>query len=259
MILKDKVVIISGVGPGMGRKLALLVAAEGAKVAIGARSQPFLDELSEEIKAQGGEVVAVCTDVKSAGDCEGLVEATVKEFGQVDGLVNSAYAMGAFELFDGGDLNVWRDAMDVTCFGALRMAQAALPHLKKNGGSIVNIGSMVTRKPLAYQASYMIGKAALQAASKQLAVELGQFNIRVNTTIIGWMWGASVEGYFDTQAKETGTSVEDQKKAVAANIPLGRIPADEECARAAVFFLSDYSSVVTGATLDVNGGEVVAP
>ena len=259
MILKDKVIIISGVGPGMGRQLALMVAAEGAKLAIGARSQDFLDSLSKEIKAAGGDVVAVRTDVKSAKDCEGLVGAAVKAFGRVDGLVNSAYDMGAFELFDGGNLDVWRDAMDVTCFGALRMAQAALPHLKKNGGSIVNIGSMVTRKPLAYQAPYQIGKAALQAASKQLAVELGQFNIRVNTTIIGWMWGPSVEGFFQTQEKEQGTPVEDQIKAVAANIPLGRIPPDAECARAVVFFLSDYSSVVTGATLDVNGGEVVAP
>ncbi|MBD24697.1 MAG: oxidoreductase [Candidatus Marinimicrobia bacterium] len=259
MILRDKVIIISGVGPGMGRQLALLVAAEGAKLAIGARSQDFLESLSRDIKEAGGEVVAVQADVKSPEDCKELVNAAVKAFGRIDGLVNSAYAMGEFELFDGGNLDVWRDAMDVTCFGALRVAQAALPYLKKNGGSIVNIGSMVTRKPLAYQAPYQIGKAALQAASKQLAVELGQFNIRVNTTIIGWMWGPSVEGFFKTQEKETGASVDDQIKAVASNIPLGQIPTDQECARAVLFFLSDYSGVVTGATLDVNGGEIVAP
>ena len=259
MILKDKAVVISGVGPGMGRKLALLVAAEGAKVAIGARSQEFLDALEKEIKDQGGEVVAVRTDVKSAADCQALVDAAVKAFGKIDGLVNSAYSIGRFELFEGGDLELWRDAMDVTCFGALRMAQAALPHLKKNGGSILNVGSMITRKPLPYQGAYQIGKAALQAATKQLAVELGQYNIRVNSTIIGWMWGASVEGYFQDQAKQTGTSVDDLVKERASHIALARIPPDDECARAVLFFLSDYSSVVTGAMLDVNGGESVAP
>jgi NAD(P)-dependent dehydrogenase (short-subunit alcohol dehydrogenase family) len=255
MILKDKSVIVSGVGPGMGRKLALLVAKEGAKVTIGARNEKFLAELSAEIKAAGGTVTSHKTDVANVADCQGLVAAAVKAFGTVDGLVNAAYQTGGFAPFESSDLTSWSQAFDVTCMGALRMVQAALPHLKKKGGSVVNIGSQVTRKPMPYQGGYMLGKAGLQAATRQLASELGQYNIRVNSTVIGWMWGAPVEGFMTEDSKRTGVPVKAMVDEVVKNIPLGRMPPDEECARAVVFFLSDYASVVTGASLDVNGGE----
>lgn len=256
MILKDKSVIISGVGPGMGRKLALLAAKEGAKVTIGARSKTFLAELEKEIRDQGGAVAASITDVAVPGDCQRLVDTALKAFGRIDGLVNAAYQTGGFGVFEDADLSAWTSAMDVTCFGALRMAQAVIPHMKKQGGgSIVNVGSQVTRKPMPYQGGYMLGKAALQAATRQLALELGKYNIRVNSTVIGWMWGASVEGFMTGESKRTGQPIQEMIDAVVVNIPLGRMPPDEECARAVVFFLSDYASVVTGAALDVNGGE----
>jgi NAD(P)-dependent dehydrogenase (short-subunit alcohol dehydrogenase family) len=114
---------------------------------------------------------------------------------------------------------------------------------------------MVTRKPMPYQGGYMLGKAGLQAATRQLASELGQYNIRVNSTVIGWMWGAPVEGFMTEDSKRTGTPVQAMVDEVVKNIPIGRMPPDDECARAVVFFLSDYASVVTGASLDVNGGE----
>jgi len=91
MLLKDKVVIISGVGPGMGQSMAKLAAREGAKVGMGARNQEYLDSVAAEIKDNGGEVVAISTDISNENQCQNLVNKVVEAFGRVDGLVNSAY------------------------------------------------------------------------------------------------------------------------------------------------------------------------
>ena len=259
MLLKDKVVIITGIGPGMGRKLALEAAKAGAKSVIAARSRDFLESVAREVEAMGGQVVAQPTDVSKPDDCLRLAKAAVDRFGRIDGLVNSAYGAGPFVPFEESDLDTWRQAMDVTLFGSLQMVKAVLPTMKAQGsGSIVNVSTMETRKPLATHGAYTVPKAALLAATRQLAVELGRFGIRVNSAIPGWMWGAPVEGFMEGASKQSGASVDTMKAGIAANIPLGKIPPDEECAKAILVLLSDYTSQVTGASLDVNGGEYVA-
>jgi NAD(P)-dependent dehydrogenase (short-subunit alcohol dehydrogenase family) len=255
MLLKDKVVVISGVGPGLGRKLTLLCVAEGAKVAIGCRNTTFLNDLTAEVKQKGGQVVSSPLDVKNNDQCTALVELAAKTFGKVDGLVNSAYqyAPGAFEDIE---LETWAGAMDVTCFGALRMAKAVLPHMKKaGGGSIVNISTMETRKNRHGEGAYAIPKAALEMATRQLAFELGKYKIRVNSTLMGWMWGVPVENALNGFAKSSGAPLQTIVDGVVTAIPLGEMPTDDDCAKSVVFFLSDYSNVVTGQGLNVNGGE----
>jgi NAD(P)-dependent dehydrogenase (short-subunit alcohol dehydrogenase family) len=257
MLLKDKVVIITGIGPGMGRKLALESAKVGAKLVLAARSKDFLEGVAAEVRSAGGHAIAVTADVSKQEDCDRIAAAAIAEYGQLDGLVNSAYGSGPFVPFEESDLDDWRKAMDVTVFGTLQMVKAALPHLKVKGGSIVNVGTMETRKPLVAHGSYVVPKVALGGVTRQLAIELGKYGIRVNTAIMGWMWGAPVEGYMTYMAKENGTTVEAMKATISANIPLGHIPPDEECAKGILMLLSDYSSQITGAALDINGGEYV--
>jgi NAD(P)-dependent dehydrogenase (short-subunit alcohol dehydrogenase family) len=259
MLLKDKVIVISGVGPGLGRKLALLCVAEGAKVAIGCRSTAFLDSLTAEIKEGGGAVVSSPTDVKDVAQCKALVEAAASAFGRFDGLVNSAYQYAPAP-FEEADLGVWAATMDVTCFGALRMAQAVIPHMKAaGGGSIVNVSTMETRKNRAGEGAYAIPKAALEMATRQMAFELGKYKIRVNSTLMGWMWGVPVENALNGFAEQSGAPLQTIIDGVLTQIPLGEMPTDEDCAKSVVFFLSDYSNVVTGALLNVNGGEYMSP
>ncbi len=258
MLLKDKVIVISGVGPGLGRKLTLLCVQEGAKVAIGCRNTAFLDSLTNEIKQGGGQVVSSPTDVKDVAQCNKLVEAAASAFGRIDGLVNSAYQY-APAAFEEADLAVWAGAMDVTCFGALRMAQAVIPHMKKaGGGSIVNVSTMETRKPRQTEGAYAIPKAALEMATRQMALELGKYKIRVNSTLMGWMWGVPVENALEGFAKQSGATVQQIVDGVVAGIPLAEMPTDGDCAKSVVFFLSDYANVVTGALLNVNGGEFMS-
>ena len=260
MLLKDKVVIVSGIGPGLGIELALHAAKEGAKLAIAARTQSRLDEAETAVAklGLGTEVLKVATDISDPQQCKRLVDQTVDSFGGIDVLINSAYNPGSFEPIEKAKLDGWRKAMEVNLFGTMSLTLEVVPHMKKQGGgSIVMVNTMVTRKPLATQGGYGASKAALHTATSHLALELGQYNIRVNSTFMGWMWGPPVEGYFDMMSKHTGADKQAMISDVEKNIPLGKIPDDGDCAKAVIFLASDYACAITGAGLDVNGGEFI--
>lgn len=258
MLLKNKVVIVSGIGPGLGVELAVLAAKEGAKLAICARTPSKLDEAESAVAALGlgTEVLKVPTDIADRAQCRALVEATVARFGRVDSLINSAYVGGKFEPIEAADLSDWRATMEINFFGTMTLTQEAIPQLKAaGGGSIVMINTMVTRVPLPWQGGYGASKGALRVATSHLARELGVHGIRVNTAFMGWMWGPPVEGYLKGAARQQGTTVEALRKEIGKNIALGDIPDDADCAKVAIFLASDYSCAMTGACLDVNGGE----
>ena len=260
MLLKDKVVIVSGIGPGLGIELAKLAAAEGAKLAIAARTASKLDETEQQIAALGLDtpVLKVSTDISSAEQCAELVTQTIATYGRIDVLINSAYNPGSFEPIESANLDSWRQAMDVNLFGTMKLTLDVVAQMKKQGGgSIVMVNTMVTRKPLPTQGGYGASKAALSSATAHLAKELGAYNIRVNSTYMGWMWGAPVQGYIEAMAAQSGQPAQALIAEIEKNIPLGKIPTDAECAKAVMFLASDYASAVTGAALDVNGGEYI--
>jgi NAD(P)-dependent dehydrogenase (short-subunit alcohol dehydrogenase family) len=258
MLLKDKVVVVSGIGPGLGIHLATLSAAEGAKVVIAARTPNKLSTAERAIQELGLDtpVLKVPTDISKRTDCERLAKQAVERFGQIDGLINSAYEPGVMGPVETANLDDWRRTFDVNLFGSLNLIQAALPHMKhRRGGSIVNVNSQVVHKPLAGQGGYAASKAALACATSYLALECGKYGIRFNSVYMGWMWGPAVANYFEGMARELKTTVDALKQNVAEGIALGIIPEDRECARSVIYLLSEYASVVTGASLDVNGGE----
>jgi NAD(P)-dependent dehydrogenase (short-subunit alcohol dehydrogenase family) len=259
MLLKDKVIIVSGIGPGLGVKLAVEAAREGASaVAIGARTASKLDDAEKRMKEANAacKVLKVVTDIRDAASCKRMVEATHKQFGRIDGLANSGFQWGAPGTADGSDLNQWREILETNVIGTMTMTQAVVPVMKaQGGGAIVNISSMATVKPHTGEAGYAASKGALNTASKYLAIELGQFNIRVNVARMGWMLGVPVQGFVTMDAKAKGVPEKTYYDAIAANIALRRLVTDTECARAALFLLSDYASGVSGAVLDANGGE----
>lgn len=259
MILKDKVVIVSGIGPGLGQELAINAGKQGAKVVLAARTQSFLDEVDAVVRETGAETLVVATDITNDAQCQNLVDKTVERFGRIDALINSAYTGGKFCLFEDADLDDWRSTMEVNLFGSLGLTQKVVPVMKKQGkGAIVMINTLVERKPLAMQASYGSSKGALSVATRLLAKELGGYGIRVNSVAMGWMWGPPVEQYIKGVAKQSGISEEEVISGITEEIPIGRIPDDSDCANAALFFASDLSAVVTGANLNCNGGEFMA-
>jgi NAD(P)-dependent dehydrogenase (short-subunit alcohol dehydrogenase family) len=259
MLLKDKVVIVSGIGPGLGVKLAVEAAREGARaVAIGARTAEKLDDAEKRMREANGacKVLKMVTDIREASQCQRLAQATQQQFGRIDGLVNSAYFWGSPGTAEAADLNSWKDVLATNVLGTMHMTQAVVPVMKaQGGGAIVNITSMATVKPHTGEVGYAASKGAMNVASKYLAAELGEHNIRVNVARMGWMLGVPVQNYISHAAKAQGVPEKQLYDAVSANIALRRLVSDTECARAALFLISDYASGVTGAVLDANGGE----
>jgi NAD(P)-dependent dehydrogenase (short-subunit alcohol dehydrogenase family) len=259
VLLQDQVSIISGIGPGLGQELAYAFAREGSHVVLAARTKSKLEEVEANIQMEWPNVrTLVCpTDISDPDQAARLVEATMAEFGRIDVLVNSAYVPPPFAMFESADLSDWRAAFDVTVFGTLQLTQLVVPAMRQaRRGSIVFVNSMIQKKPLPAQAGYAIEKGALAIAARMLAKELGPFGIRVNTTYMGWMWGPPVEGYVDGAAA-AGRSREDIIAEITKDIPLGFIPDDADCANAVAFLASDLAKVITGAELNVNGGEVM--
>jgi NAD(P)-dependent dehydrogenase (short-subunit alcohol dehydrogenase family) len=256
-LLDDKVAIVSGVGPGLGREIALALAGQGASVVLAARTAPFLDEVAAQITDAGGTALPVPTDVSDTAQSRHLVDATLERFGRVDCLVNSAFRTDVFQHFEDVDLDEWRGIFDVNVFGSLALAQHVVAPMKEQGrGSIVFVGSMTVRKPYPREAGYATSKGALLVAARALASELGPHGIRVNTVVPGWMWGPNVQGYFAYRESKGGPPVQEQYDQVAAGISLRHIPTPASVAGAVVFFASDLSGAVTGQSLDANGGEV---
>lgn len=194
MLLEDKVVVVTGLGPGLGREIALLFAREGAAVVVGARTAATVDTVAGEIVAAGGRAVGIPTDITDRVQCERILETASDTFGGVDVVLQNGFAAPRFELFEDTDLARWRRAMDVNLWGTLELAQASVPHLvHRGGGSIVVVGSMIVRNVLPLQGGYAISKGALNTAVQVLARELGPHKIRVNSVVPGWMMGPSVE------------------------------------------------------------------
>ncbi len=255
-MLKDKVIIVSGIGAGLGIELARLAAREGAKVAISCRTESFLADSEKELKDAGADVLAQRCDIAEDADCVALAKAVTDKWGRIDGLVNNGTKTLPFELFEDSDLEEWQASHSVTLFGALRMARACVPGMKAaGGGAIVNVSSMAHKKPLPMQGCYASAKAGLEGATHHLALELGKYNIRVNTARMGWMDGPPVDNYLAGMAQMQGITEEEVRQPIIDGIALGKIPDDAECAKAVMFLCSDWATVVSGAALDINGGE----
>ena len=259
MLLENKVIIVSGVGPGMGQSMAKIAAREGAKVGLGARNIDYLKQIVAGIEKDGGSAVAVSTDVTKADQCRALADAVTEQFGRIDGLVNSAYNHGSWATTDVANPDEWASVYDVNCTGALRMAQACLPGMKAaGGGAIVNVNTMATVNPFPGEAAYAASKGGLAALTRHMAKDFGQYGIRVNAARMGWIGGAPVYGYIDAQVA-AGRDRDEVVGEITGRIPLGIIPPEEDCAKSVLYFVSDYARVVSGATLDVNGGQYMAP
>ena len=256
MLLEGKTVLVSGVGPGVGLELARAAAREGARVVLAARREAFLEEVAQELNRAGTRTLCVPTDITEPEQCAKLARLAAREFGRIDVLINNAFAMGRRIAFEEADIAKFRTPLKVNFFGSLQVSQSVIPQMKsQGGGSIVMIGTMASRKPLPGDTGYAASKAALLAAARNMALELGPYGIRVNTVVMGWMWGPTAEGHVETLAEQRGVSTDAILDEVRGRTALRIVPDDADCANAAIFLASDRARAITGATLDVNAGE----
>jgi NAD(P)-dependent dehydrogenase (short-subunit alcohol dehydrogenase family) len=260
MILKDKVVMVAGIGPGLGVKVAINVAREGARVVgISCRTPAFLDEAEKRIHAVAPDckVVKAKADLSSEPEGQAFAAAVVAAAGRIDALVNSGRYGGKSWNDDvlTTDFEDWPYHFEVNTIGMLKMARAVVPQMRaQGGGSIVMINTNAA-KTLApgNVGGYAASKAALMNATRNFARAVGPFNIRVNSMHPSWMWNEPVIKSIEDNP-QMGT-LEDVYKQVAAGTALKRVMTDDEVSLAALFLASDYSVSMTGASLDTNGGE----
>jgi NAD(P)-dependent dehydrogenase (short-subunit alcohol dehydrogenase family) len=255
MLLQDKVVVVAGIGPGLGRSIALASAREGADVVLAARTAARHDEVAKEVGALGRRGLAVPTDLADAAAAEHLAEAALGAFGRVDALVYNALAMPPIKELREVGLAAISASFDANVVAALRLTRLLVPALAESKGSVVMINSMVVRFSQRTMGPYKLTKAALLAMAQSLATELGPQGIRVNSVAPGHIWGDSLKWYFGYLAKKRGVTAEQVYEETAAPLDLGRLPEPDEIADAVVFLASEMARAVTGQCLDVNCGE----
>lgn len=176
--MKDKVVIITGGSSGIGKACAQVFGENGSKVVITGRNQSKLDEASQELKAKGIEVLAVVADVALEEDNKKLIDQTIKEFGQIDVLINNA-GISMRSLFDDCELSVIKKVMDINFYGTVYCTKYALPHIKQTKGSIIGISSIAGYRGLPARTGYSSSKFAMQGFMEALRTELLKTGVHV--------------------------------------------------------------------------------
>jgi NAD(P)-dependent dehydrogenase (short-subunit alcohol dehydrogenase family) len=254
-LLHGRAVVVSGVGPGLGRSVALRCASAGADVVLAARTEKRLAAVAEEVTALGRRAVVVSTDVTDDDSAAHLVKVTLDELGRVDALVNNAFAMPPMDELVESDLDTVAASLDVNVLAALRLTRLFAPSLAETAGSVVMVNSAVLRHSRPPYGAYKMAKAALLALAQSLSSELGPRGVRVNSVAPGWIWAQTLQWYFEHLAGERGVSAGQVYDETAARLDLRRLPEPDEVADVVVFLASVLARAVTGQCVDVNCGE----
>src|SRR5437773_2035179 len=244
--LAGKVAVVTGASKGIGAAIAKHLADEGASVVVNyASSKEGAERVVREITGKGGKAIAVQADVAKQADIKRLFAETRKAFGRLDVLVNNAgiYEFSPLEAVT--EENFYKQ-FNINVLGLILTSQEAVKHFGSEGGSIINISSIVSTLAPANTAVYSATKAAVDAVTKSLAKELGPRKIRVNAINPGMV---ETEGWH-----AAGIAESDMRKQTEATTPLGRIGQPQDIAPAAVYFASSDSAWVTGETLYITGG-----
>ncbi len=246
--LSSRVALVTGASRGIGRATAELLGRAGARVAVNYRNDDArAEEFVRETRAAGGEALALAGDVSRPDEARQIVRDVVSAWGRLDVLVNNA---GIWQENAAGaaDLDVWERTFAVNVRGAFVVTDAAIPHVEREGGSIVFVSSTAGQRGEARHSAYAASKGALISYTKSLAAELGPRGIRVNCVAPGWIETAmTAEVLADPVAREE----------IERTIPVGRVGRPEDVAGAILFLVSDLARHVQGEVLNVNGGSVL--
>jgi 3-oxoacyl-[acyl-carrier protein] reductase len=245
-----KVAIITGAGRGMGRAVALLLAREGAKVVVNDISGQTANAVAEEARAYGADAMAVAGDVSKPEDVRRVVEATISQYGRIDTLVNNAGMARPTSPLETISEDEWSSIVGVNLTGTFNFMKAVLPLMKEQrSGRIVNISSIAGRSCSTFGgAHYTASKAGVLGLTRHAAREAAPFNVNIN---------AVAPGTVDTPLLHEHASPARIAEVAQARIPMGRVGQPEEEANLVAFLVSEEASYITGATVDINGGQLM--
>lgn len=245
MRLKDRVVIVTGGGSGIGRAIALLFGKEGAKVVVVGRRQEPLNETVREIEKAGGIGWVLVGDVSNSSDVNSIVQKVVSQFKHLDILVNNAGIYLANDVVSARE-EEWDKVFSIDLKGVWFFSKASMPHMIKAGsGKIINVASIAGLVGFGQSAAYCAAKGAVINLTREMALDYGSKHINVN---------AIAPGVIETDMTKAFLENEEEKKNLLFKTPIGRVGKPEDIAYAALYLASSESDFVTGHTLVVDGG-----
>ena len=253
--LKGKTALVTGASEGIGSAVARRLADEGVRVAICARTEAMLNATAAQIaKATGMDIVPIPADLRTLAGCQGVVAQAAERLGGLDILVNNAGA-SAFGAFVDQPDDAFDDAINGKLLGYIRCAKAVIPHMqRRGGGTIVNItGATQQAVPLHTPGSAC--NAAIRMFSKELSMELGPLNIRVNSVAPGRIQTARSDRLLETTAAAQGTSPDVILSQLIKTIPSGRVGTIDDIGDAVCFLVSERASYINGAALVIDGSK----
>lgn len=245
MMLKDKVVIVTGAGKGIGKGIALALAREGCSVVVSDINQEDCFKVVSEIEAIGSKAIAIKCDVSQKGETDNLIAEAIEKFGKLDILVNNA-GVYPYKSFMEMNENDWDRVIDINLKGVFLCSQAAAKQMKE-GGKIVNISSIAAFVGFPNLVHYCASKGGINGMTRALALELASLKINVNNI---------APGAIETPGASQGMSEEARKQTISV-IPWGRMGEPEDIAGAVVFLSSDSADYITGQTIVVDGGYIL--
>ena len=247
--LAPRTALVTGGSRGIGRAAADILAGAGARVAINYRSdEASANAAVKQIRAAGGEAMALAGDVSKPDDARQLVRDVIQAWERLDIVINNA-GIWDEDVAGRGDVEVWDRTYAINLRGAFLVTDAAVPHLIRHGGSIVFISSTAGQRGEARHSAYAASKGALISYTKSLAEELGPRGVRVNCVAPGWV---------DTDMSAATLANASRRLEIEKEIPLGRVASAAEIAGPILFLVSDLARHVHGEVVNVNGGSVLA-
>jgi NAD(P)-dependent dehydrogenase (short-subunit alcohol dehydrogenase family) len=243
-LLENKVAIITGAGSGIGKATALVFAEQGAKLVISDINVENGNEALKEIKASGGEAIFFKADSSNPADNEALVETTLQEYGKLDVAVNNAGIGGPLAPTGEYPLDGWKKTIDINLSGVFYGLRYQIPAMLKNGGSIINIASILGQAGTKFSPAYVAAKHGVVGLTKAAALEYADKNIRINSIGPGYIKTPLVMKTLDENALNTLVGLH----------PIGRLGEAEEIAELILWLASSKSSFVTGAYYPADGG-----
>lgn len=255
--LKGKVALVSGASKGLGFAVARVLAAEGANVSISSRDRQSIEAAGKRIESEtGARVLAMPVDVRDKAAIERWIAHAADTFGGIDALMTNSGGPPAGDAvsFDDG---AWQDAAELLLFSTIRMIRAAVPHMERRGGGAILVStSSSVKEPVPNLGLSTVLRASVSALSKTLALELAAKKIRVNQIIPGRIDTDRVRHLDEVNAKKAGITPDQAKSKAEGAIPMGRYGQADEFGRVGAFLLSSAASYMTGATVQVDGGQI---